>query len=182
MPKTDQSLKMITEAVTLKLNNTPYEVNISYWKFKEDIYTVYQDDPCSEYPGIMLVDDKLKSIITDFDPKYITWAGEDGLLQCIGYPEVEELHKVTPPSKFRGIPTSISKIHTSMGDILFIGQCECCGNLSIILFKKSQFNLVELFGALLPHHNRDANPSPKDLGELIKTELTEFYGIKLMNI
>lgn len=148
----------------------------------DDIYDLA--DSNGEYKGdpyylpmhgmnIMWVDNEIKRIITEFNPKYICNAGEDSFIQMNGYPKGELLYRYKDHHevpKLSGIPTEIIKFKIKDHYGLFIGQCELNGNMSVILLSEHDDVVAKLLH-IETTFNRGYRNNPIEQGAM---EIAEF--------
>lgn len=130
--------------------------------------------------SIMWIDDEIKRIVTEFNPKYIVNAGEDSFFEIFDYPETEMIYKYKDHHAVPahcGIPTEIEKFKLKDHYGLFIGQCDIGSKLSFVLLKECDEDFARL-SSILTTYRRGEGKKYADEIKLIEYLYKNCFGIE----
>lgn len=130
--------------------------------------------------GLSNIDDRIKEIITKFNPKYIINAGEESFARVMTYPISHPLYKYGDHhtvSKFSGIPTKIEEFDIKDHSGLLILQFAPNFNMSIILLKEEDLDFAKLISV-----DPNYNPNLTEEENRIRHELLESIYSSYVNV
>lgn len=97
--------------------------------------------------NIMWVDNYIKKIVTEFNPKYVVYFREESFMEYCGYPKCELLYDYKSNHEIHnlyGVPTKIKRFKIRDHYGLMICQGSPGSNMSFILLKEIDYMLAKL--------------------------------------